>query len=418
MIVELCKTMFDMCFYFTFTGYFFYLFTLEYPAVWGIPVIMIAAVIHACLKKIGFDAAIQRPSGKKPVYFRTVLCCALPCAVFAFKLSLPQIIQFLPAWAYFCYTIWADLSHLDRSDFERHFTYSGRLLFLMAFGIIGFNRMIGAFTGALPYFILYLLTGICLMRILREYGKLGATRNVVTVLIILLGGSALVFLRTPQMVLVALRFFYQYVILNVLMGAVYVFGAVFYGIVWVFQKIFFFVSVEEKEFQMDIGPMAEEIFGEEFAEKLLSPPAWMRYAGYTLLALAVLLVLFLILRGLLGKRRREEEESPFSEEHDGLEKHEKNKKVGIFRPKESRQIVRWYYKKYLKEAVSRGMTFPIASTSLRVLNRSRIFFPQGDHGRMRDLYIAARYHHRGKVTEADAHEASELWKKLKHKQPD
>ena len=414
-MVELCKMLFDMCFYYTFVGYCLYMFTLESPSVWGIPVIILSTIVSLALKKFLPEQKTTVSSSKLSVTPQTLLCCVLPGSFLLFMPTMWQIIHFVPAWAYFCYMALTDKTHIDRIEFRQQFAYSSRILLLMVFGIISLGRMKDAILGAVPYFILYLFIGVCLMRILREDGKLSAGRNVFTLLLVLLGGAALVLFQAPQLLLTAAGFLYNYVLLNVLKGAIYMLGAVFVVVFWVIKALLSLLSSGTIERGFEFEGVAEEILGEELSATIVMSPEWLKYAWYTFLVLLVALILLLLLRGLLGRKKGEEIESPFSEKNDGLVKHGKQKRIGIFRPRNPRQMVRWLYRKYLKESISRGALLATADTSRIIQHKNEALFPQNESEGIRNLYIAARYKYGEATTESEALEASELWKKLKHK---
>ena len=416
-MTELLKILFDMCFYYTFVGYCFTMFTLEAPSSWGIPVFMAAAVVNLLLQRLLPGSAAAENSGPRQINFRKILCCALPAAFFLFGSSFWQKISFLPAWAYFSFTIWTDRVHMDREEFRQRFSFSARIYLLAALGIFWISRMKIALLGAIPYFILYLLTGICIMRILREKGKLKESRNVFVVLVMLAGSLMLAVLQTPHIVMSIISFIYKNIITNVFIAILYVAGAVMYAFMWLFVQLIALISTKGTEFQAELGAAAEEVFGDELNAKLVTSPEWLKYIGLAILALAAAFILFLILRKMIGARRRDEAALPYSEERDALRKRGRSARSGIFRPRDARQVVRWYYRKYLKEVVSRGVRIVPGDTSQTVLKKSDVHFPGSDAEKIRELYILSRYRHKNEIRDIDAFAATELWKKLKQGQP-
>lgn len=416
-MTELLKILFDMCFYYTFIGYCFCMFTLEAPSSWGIPVIMAAAAVNLLLKKLAPGSAAAESSGVRQVNFRKILCCALPAVFFLFGSSFWQKINYLPAWIFFAVTIWTDRVHLDREEFRQRFSFSARIYIAMALGIFWISRMKIALLGAIPYFILYLLTGICIMRILREKGKLKESRNVFVVLVMLAGSLMLAVLQTPQVVMSIVGFIYRNIITNVFIAFLYVAGAVMYAFMWLFVQLIALISTKGTEFQAELGAAAEEVFGDELNARLVTSPEWLKYIGLTILALAAAFILFLILRKMIGARRREEAALPYSEERDTLRKRGRSVRSGIFRPREARLVVRWYYRKYLKEAVSRGIRIVPGDTSQAVLKKTDVYFSKSEIEKIRELYILSRYRYNAEIHDIDAFAATELWKKLKQGQP-
>ena len=416
-MTELLKILFDMCFYYTFVGYCFCMFTLEAPSSWGIPVFMAAAAVNLLFKKLMPASAAAESPGFRQINFRKILCCALPAVFFLFGSSFWQKINFLPAWIYFAFTIWTDRVHMDREEFRQRFSFSARIYLLAALGVFWIGRMKIALLGAVPYFILYLLAGICIMRILREKGKLKESRNVFVVLVMLAGSLMLAVLQTPQILMSIVGFIYRNVITNVFIAVLYVAGAVMYAFMWLFVQLIALISTKGTEFQAELGAAAEEVFGDELNAKLVTSPEWLKIIGLATLALAAAFILFLILRKMIGAKRREEAALPYSEERDALRKRGRSARSGIFRPRDARQVVRWYYRKYLKEAVSRGVRIVPGDTSQAVLKKSDMHFPKSESEKIRELYILSRYRYKNEIHDIDAFAATELWKKLKQGQP-
>ena len=414
-MISICKILFDMCFYYTISGYFLYLLSGIYPSVWGLPALMLSVIAYVAI--FSRNSGVDDPEERRIFKPGTIICCALPGLLFIFEPALWQIIQYLPAWAFFGYTIWNGLVHTDRTMFREHFGFTGKLYLLALFGIFAITtkRVGGAITGAIPYLIIYLLTGICLMRILREDGKLKKSRNVAVLLLLLVGSIALAGLQTPQLILSVVGFIYRNVIAWVLVGAAVALGAIVYGIITVFAKIFSFLKIGNGEVNVDPGGIAQDIFGEDAAAMAGQFPAWLKIVLAVLLVLAVVFVVFLILRRLLGKKQEDERREFHTEEQEILQKRDRHARGGMLRPKDPRQALRWYYRKYLKEGTQKRGEKPIPSdTSLDILQHFSPFFPENEAKELRVLYIMARYRHSEEIPKVAVDTAHELWAKLKH----
>ena len=413
-VIGICKILFDLCFYYTLSGFFLYLITVNYPSIWGLPLLMLSAFGYIVLKGRKYDVRSQGDVKKlDPV---TVICCALPALLPAFNPSLWQIFQYLPAWAFLCFTLWNGLIYTNRRMFEDHFTFTGRLFFLVLFGVyaINTNRIGSAVTGAVPYLILYLLTGVCLMRILREEGKLTKSRNIAVMLVLLLGSTVLAGLQMPQLILSAAGFLYRNVISWVFFGLFVALGTIIYGIITFIARAFAFLKTDQFEASNESAWSAQEIFGEESEFLTQSYAAWLEVALAVLLTLAVLYVIFIIFRKLLGKKTEDRKREFYKEEHESLKMRNRSIKRGIIRPKDPRQAVRWYYRKYLKAGSSRGGEKPdISDTSLKIWRKFSPFFPVCEAGKLRDQYIAARYRYSKVIGKSEADMTAELWSKLK-----
>ena len=414
-MVGICKILFDLSFFYALSGFYLYIFTENYPSVWGIPVLMVAALVYFALGAL--NPAVESDEGTStPKRVVTVLCCAIPGLLFIFAPTLPQILQYLPAWAFFGYTIWNGLTNIDRRMFEDHYSFTGKLFFLLLFGILAIStkRVGGAVTGAIPYLIIYLLTGVCLMRILREEGKLTRSRNVAVLLVLLVSSVILATLQTPQLILSAIGFVYRNIISWAIIGVAVGIAAAIYALFRAIASLFSFIKPGNHEINIDMSGSGQEIFGDEITLREFNPPLWLQVLSIALLVLAIAFVIFLIMRKLLGKRAAEKKSEFYTEERENLNKRGKSIRGGVFRPKDPRLAVRWYYCKYLREGSLKYRAKPVAAdTSLSVLRKYRIFFPEHEAEQLRELYVAARYQLGAATSKSAADKAGALWGKMK-----
>jgi hypothetical protein len=412
-MIEICKMLFDLCFYYTLSGFYLYIFTQNHPSGWGVPVLMLPAIIFIALKKRKPSIKSLREKEKETSLPVVAACCVLPALVFLFGLSIWQILQFLPAWAFLGYAIWKNRIYLRRGEFERHFFFTLKVLGTMALGLAVIRRVEGALTGAVPYMIVYLLTGVCLMRELREEGKLTGGRNIAVLLTLLAGSIALTVLQTPQLLLGAVGFVYRNIIVNIILGVAFVIGFIGYGIIWVLTRLFRFSATDVRE-EPDPGEMGWAFQDDRGGWRALQEiPTWLEVALTALLALAVAYVLFRIMRRMLGAKTEQKVLKIYTEEHEKLQKKERGVRGGIIRPKDPRLAVRWYYRKYLREGVSRGALPDPADTSLSIRQKYATYFREAPAGRLRELYVNARYQYGRAVTKSDVDSASKAWRELK-----
>ena len=417
-----CKLLFDLCFYYTLSGYYLNIITGEHPSSWGVPALILCAAADAAIrsrKRSARNSGENATVGVDPI---TVICCALPglpaaiaCTTPALIFTTWQMIQFVPAWAFFGFTIWSGRVHTSRGDFQEHFRFTGKLFALSAFGLFAFQKLGSAITGAVPYLIVYLLAGVCLMRILRDDGKLSAGRNIAVSLLLLAGSIVLAAAQAPKLILGAAGFIYQNIVVRIVIGLAIVAGALLYVIIKAVSWIFSFLKTGSHDVEIDAGGSAQEIFGDGVETLLNEPPAWLEIAATVLLVIAVALVIFLIMRKLLGNKREGSIKKPYTEQQESVRKHGQTKNGGLFRPNEPRRAVRWYYRKYLREGISRGAE-PVASdTSLSIRRKYSSFFPGDEAGELRELYIAARYRQNKEIRKEDADAAAEIWRRLNEK---
>jgi len=126
----------------------------------------------------------------------------------------------------------------------------------------------------------------------------------------------------------------------------------------------------------------------------------------------VAFIMFLILRRLLGSRLAASKTRFYTEERERVQLREKQKVGGLLRPKDPRLAVRWYYRKFLKEGVTRGGRQGVADTSLSILRRFEHLFPDGGSAELRDVYIMARYNYRKEPTKADVEATAKIWREM------
>ena len=432
-MTEVYKLLFDVSFYYSLSGYFCYLFTQEQPFIWGLPLIIASAVVSVLLKKMGIGSSFSETrsgaaSGGNAGRFTgsstsisaslnvaSIICCALPAFILMFDLRLWQFLQFLPAWGYCCFAVISGRISVSYSEFEDHFSFTGKLYALLFLGILGFHRIPGALTAAIPYITVYLLTGVCLMRILREDGKLSTVRNIVVLLVMLFGAAALAWLDAPHLLYTAIGFIYRNVIIWVITGLVIIAGAIGYGFYLLIAGLISLFGGEAAPAEIDLGAVAQEILGEEIEFIPNNGLAWLRPILLALAAIVIILILFFIFRRLLGNRSVIKNDSAYSEEKESLAARKRSRTGGILKPKDPRLAIRWYYKKYLKEGVARGAALTRVDTSKNVMDKYRYFFDEVASEELRNAYIISRYSDEGVVTKQDADTVNELWRKLSRK---
>jgi len=416
-MIGICKILFDLCFYYTLSGFFFYLLSGSNPSVWGVPVLMFSMIAY--MATIHRKSDDDSPEGKKVIRPGIIIFCLLPGLILAFRPTIWQICQYLPAWAFFGYTIWNGLVNTDRGAFEGHFSFTGKLYFLTLFGIfaISSGRIGNAVLGAIPYLIIYLLTGVCLMRVLREEGKLTKGRNIAVLLLLLAASITLASLQTPQLILGAVGFIYRNVISWIIIGAAYALGVIIFSIGKIISWIFSFLHFGNHDVTIDMSGSAQEIFGEEAETWEAQFPAWLEIAATVLVVLLVAFIIFMILRKLLGKKTVERKREFYTEEYEHLKKRDRGIIGGLLRPKDPRQAIRWYYRKYLREGdVRRCLRHSPADTSMDIRRKYGPFFPDYESEELRDLYIMARYRYSEEIPKSAADTANELWSRLRQGQ--
>ena len=418
-MIGILKILFDMSFCYTLSGFYLYLFTEDFPSAWGVPVFVLSACLFMLMKtKIPVRASYNNEKEQtKYLDPAKIICCALPGLLFLFDLSIWQIIQFLPVWIFFAIKILQDRILTDRMEFADHFGVTGKILGIAAIGLIFVLRSGPALIGIIPYLITYLLTGFCLMRILREEGKLTTGRNILTMCTLLLCSIMLVLVQAPHRVFTAVSFIYQNVILTVLKWLIYGLTAILFLIFAVISWVLrLFITIDEVEPPI-IDPEVDDLamYMEDMEFFPTEYPLWAEITALVLLALAAVLVVFLILRRIIGSKIKIENVSFYTEVQESLKAGEKKERNRIFRPKDPRQAVRWYYRKYLEEGISRGARRAKDDTSYKIMRKYEPLFLKKKSKELRELYIKARYRHHTDMQKEDAKDVAKLWHDLKQR---
>jgi len=448
----LLKILFDLCFFYTFSGFYLYIFTENYASGWGVPVFMLSVCIYMMIRKkiltgkiidayTGEDNPItpgtsietnrKNRKSKRKTKIRErksiaeiiksidpikVICCLIPAVMLLFDLTLWQILQFIPAWVFFIIKIWQNRIYTSREEFVDQFKLTGGILGVAGLGLVIVSRSGLALAGVIPYLVTYLLTGVCLTRTLREEGKLTAARNITTMGTLLICSVVLAFLQAPQWIFYAIGFIYNNILIHLIKWIAIAIGSVIYAIAYLLSllgRLF--------KFNMDIGefelPQIEnenptmfmeegEIIQEEF-------PLWVQVAAFIFFLILIGFICYLILRKLLGNKFNTEKDKLYTEVQETLNIKERKTRSGIFRPRDNRQAVRWYYRKYLTEGISRGANRSRQDTSRCIMEKYVSVFPENESISLRELYIEARYSDKKELQKSDVQKAADLWNGLK-----
>ena len=405
-MTECYKLIFDLSLYYTLSGFYLMLVFSEKPSPWGFLLLAAAALA---------DAALQ--ARKKPRGRAGFLPLLLPLLMLTARPGLWQIVQLLPGWVYLSWSLITGRTDTDYCEFQNHFSFGVRLLLLLLAGFLFWGKLPGAFGAALPYLILMLADGVCLLRMLREQQGQGL-RQAAYIAVFLALCAGLTLGRAPQLLLKAFGLVYQNVLAPLLIGAA-VLGAGLCYVLFLALKWLFSTGKGEVELpELELEGIAEGLGLEDAYESRLVNFAWLKPVGILLAAGLTVLVLVLIFRRLMGSRRMGEAAPGGSEQSERMiQAVGRKRSVGRIRPRDPRLAVRFYYAKYLAECRSRGLQFPDGMTAAELSEHSRQAFPGADPEQLAQVYAPARYSSRETVTRADAETAAALWRKLKQSRP-
>ena len=405
-MTECYKLIFDLSLYYTLSGFFTMLAFREKPAPLGFLLLAAAALADAGLR-----------SGKRLRGRIVFLPLLLPLLILPTRPGLWQLLQLLPGWIYLGWSVITGRTDTDYYEFQSHFGFGLKLLLLLLTGALFGEKLPGALGAALPYLILMLADGVCLLRMLREQQRQGLRQAIyIGVFLVLCAGLTLG--RAPQMLLNLVGLIYRNVLAPLLFCAA-IAGAVLFYVIFLILK--FLLSLRKGEPtapELQIEGIAEQLGLEDAYRSYLADLSWLKIVGILLAAALAVFVLVLIFRRLMGSRRMANTAPDGSEQSERMiQTVGRKRSVGRIRPRDPRLAVRFYYAKYLAECRSRGLQFPDGMTAAELSEHSRQAFPGADPEQLAQVYAPARYSSRETVTRADAETAAALWRKLKQSRP-
>lgn len=126
-----------------------------------------------------------------------------------------------------------------------------------------------------------------------------------------------------------------------------------------------------------------------------------------------LIAAFFLFKKMLGRRKKGDKGAAF-EQSSLYEEQARRERDRLLAPKDPREAVRWYYRRFLKYCTAKKMNISPYYTSRQIADLAeRDNVAQVSHSEpLRELYIQARYSGNA-VTEEDAKQAKELVKRIK-----
>ena len=401
-MTEFYKLVFDLALYYTIGGYFTSLVFDTVPSAVGFLLLAAAVLLDAILR-----ARTERRGLVK------YLPLVLPVLTLIARPGIWQIVHILPAWAYLGWSFCTDRIETYYYEFQAHFSFSLKLHLLLLAGFPFWEKVPLALGRALPYLILLLAVGVCLLRMLREKQKQGVRQAIyIAIFIVLCAGLTLG--QAPQALMRGFVQLYRNVLAPLFFG-IAILAALAGYIIYLFLE--WLISRRNGEItppQINLQSVAEDLGIEEQYDAYLVDLSWLRPIGITIAAAIVIFALFLIFRKLLGDTRMETAEKSFSEQSERLmQRGGKKRKTGLLRPRNPRLAVRYYYAKFMEECRKRGLQYSEGMTAQELCRHSVRVFPGADPEELSRVYAPARYSSREVVTQADADRAAALWKELK-----
>ena len=404
-MTEVCKLVFDVSLWFTLSGYFLLLAAREAPSVWGFLALSAAICLDAIFR-------VRLHEGRQRGIFR-LLPIILPLLVLFTPLTLWQGLQLLPVWLYLSWSMLTDRVSVTYDGFRGHFSFALKLLPLLIFGPLFPGRAAAAILGTIPYLILMLALGICLLRSLRE-GRPSSVRQGLYIAGFILACALLTIGRAPQMLLKAAGYLWQYVLAPLIFLAAIVFGALFYGgyllLRWLVER----AQGSNEPFQPDLRGAAEAMGLEN---EIVAYTTDLRWLYFLLIVLAVCLLAFLLFRlfrRMLGEKAQSAQPDSWRTRQGFAPlTPQRTQSHAILRPSDPRLAVRYDYARFLTECRRRGFEPSKGMTASELCRRSALLFPEADPNDLHALYVPARYSELTPVSREDARRSAEAFRRLK-----
>jgi len=401
-MLEFYKLLFDLTLCYELFGYYFKIMFRVEPCLGGFLLL---------LSMILLDVFLRSRDAKHG--FLKYLPLLLPIAVFYYRPSLWQIVQILPIWAYIGYSIYYDRIGATYDEFMSHFAFAGKIQFILILGIVGWDRIPGALLVAIPYLVMMLAIGVCMLRMLREKENAG-TKQAIIVAVFILVSALLTLGKAPQLLVSCIGFIYSKAIAPILMGAAMVVTSVAYVFVIALRWL---LTVIRKEEPKQAGTESPPAWYDASRNYEITPVnvEWLKYVIIFFAVVLVAGVIFLILRKMLSDGSEGETSVGNRDETEKIEvRRERTKGIFGTRPRNPRLAVRYYYGKFLNEVEKRMPERPEGLTASELSAAAGTYFPGVDPSVLAAIYSPARYSSREAVTAEDADRAAAAWKELKH----
>ncbi|MCX7942382.1 MAG: hypothetical protein N2516_04715 [Dictyoglomaceae bacterium] len=322
------------------------------------------------------------------------------------------------------------MKEVSYGNFVDYFKKSLPIIFIIIFTSIFLRYYPEKFSNierfVLPYIFIYLVTSVLLLRVLRylEYNPLDKGLLIInlryTVIIILLA-LILSFPSIRNVIFSSFSKIFQFLV-NIF---TIVFGILFIIVGYFLQKLVYYIilflyskNIIKSEHQVieSLSSRLENILRLFMGQKKLSWTFLDTFITIVFSSLIILLTIILIFGLLKRNNFISKNKETYKEEKEFIFP-KKNIFQSIFlkiKREKDLNIVRIYYKRYLKESTKRGIEILPSFTSLDIYEKTKHIFNPEILTRMREIYIYVRYNI--KIPSSDlVKEFLSLYKKLKEK---
>ena len=415
MLSRLYKLIFDLsicCCLGAFLLHFFGGVTLQ---VGGFLILLVAAAL----------TLVMREKGRQSILFMVIL----PAIGGLFlRPALNELLIYIPVWGYGLYLLVSDRLVVGRGDFldrVRHVI----ILFLVLplFMLVELHAVGDALRAALPYLVFTIISIIFMLRHLRtqhlRVGQKGYYSQQRWELIIFLFVCMLLTLvRAPQNLFVGIQLLFGGVIqpLLALFGSLVavILGPIINGILSLLN-----IRRTPKEG----GPQDDEMYGRmkdipDLKEVFVPNSAWIMPLLYSFGVILGLVVLFFLLRWLIGDKGKHKLPTGVSEIREALEEpNEGRNKRRWKNSKEPAERIRYYYMKYLLHLRLIKLSTLPGDTTREVDHKYSDLLDDNDieqreaSKQLKRLYRKARYQHHTDMKNEEAEQAKKLYHTIKAK---
>lgn len=404
-MTEFYKLVFDLALYTTLSGYFLRLTAREAPS---------GVLFLALCAAVALDAFLRaRELRSGALRFLPLL---LPLLGLLSRPTLWQCVQALPAWAYLCYSMLSGRFALRYDQFRAHYGLGLKLLILLVLGPLFPSEFAAALVGVVPFLVLMLVCGVCLLRMLREQRREGLRQGLYLAAFVAVC-AGLTLGRAPQLLLKAAGIVYQNVLAPLLFVVAIALAAVFYVFYLITAWIVKRRQGSSDPLEINLQGAAEVLGLEEEYKAYAMDFRWLKALLIVLGAALIVFLLFRLFRRLLGSRAGETAALPFRDVRTAASGRVGGPSPGRIRPREPRLAVRWYYAKFLAECRRRGVPLASGMTAEDVTRRAAAAFPGADAAALSALYRPARYQLTRRVTPEEVRSAAAAWNDLRRTEP-
>lgn len=329
-----------------------------------------------------------------------------------FASSLLEGIMLLLPILYVAFLCYKKLFAVDRGRIRDTFLISILLLpFLLIIGVLLFDVAILE-RYALPFVILYLGSSVLLLRMLRHDQETLLEHkfrllNIGAIVFFCALGFAMstgVFLNAVGDVIKSL---YTILVLPFINLLVWLYG----GLLWLLNLLFQFSPADPSENETPVGDVPD--YGD-----VNTDPMNLDFLASLFIAIGILLgcvILYFILRLLLRKRRplASTSEAGIIERREYIQVAERSLHGNRFAPRDPRQAIRFYYRKFLVLCKKRGLRITAFQNSQQIHKLASNEFDATLSAEFRRIYLPARYDEEANILKTEAEEMRMLYHKLK-----